>query len=156
MDKKESGTFTRRQVLVGAGAALAAAGMPQAFASEQEHKHEHHGHGSAKHMGVIESTLHCIRDGEACLDHCIDLFKSGDTSVAKCAETVTEMLAMCTAMNKMASYHSSLAPELARICIKACEACEKECNEHADKHAACKACAKSCKDCIKACKAIAA
>lgn len=143
--------LTRRELLMGTGAMLAAAGVPNAFA-ESGHHHGVHG----KNTDVIESNLHCIRDGEACLAHCLGLFKKGDTSVADCADAVTEMLAMCTAMQKMASYDSKYLGQLASVCIKTCRQCEKECNKHAKKHEACAACARSCKDCIKACKKIAA
>ncbi len=144
-------TMTRREVLMGAGVVLAAAAAPQVFAAEEHH------HGMMnKHGKLVETTLHCIRDGEACLDHCLKLFKTGDTSVADCAATVTEMLAMCTAMHKMASHDSKYAGQLASVCLKVCQECEKQCNKHAKKHEACAACARSCKECIRECEKIAA
>jgi len=132
-------TLTRREVLIGTGAVLAAAGTPSVFAMSDDHHHGQHG----KHQQLVESTLHCIRDGEACLDHCLRLFKEGDTSVADCAASVTEMLAMCTAMQKMASHDSKYAGKLASVCLKVCRDCEKQCNKHAKKYEACAACARS-------------
>ncbi|MDH5446253.1 MAG: four-helix bundle copper-binding protein [Gammaproteobacteria bacterium] len=143
--------LTRREVLLGTGAVLASAGIPNAFAADGHH----HGH-QGKHSKLIESALHCMRDGEACLDHCMQFFKKGDTSMAACAESVTELVAMCTALQKMASYDSKHLGKLASVCMKVCKDCEKECNKHAKKHEVCAACARSCKDCIKACKKIAA
>ena len=144
-------SMTRREVLLGAGAALAAAGVPKVFAAEG-HNHGMH----SKYSKLVESNLHCIRDGEACLSHCLGLFKQGDTSVADCAASVTEMLAMCTAMQKMAGYDSKYAGKLASVCLKVCQECEKQCNKHAKKHEACAACARSCKDCARECEKIAA
>lgn len=148
---EQKATLTRREVLMGAGAVLVAAGAPNVFA-ESGHHHGHH----SKHGKLVETTLHCMRDGEACLDHCMSFFKQGDTSMADCAASVTEMLAMCNAMQKMASYDSKHTGQLARVCLDVCRACEKQCNKHAKKHEVCAACARSCKDCIRECKKIAA
>jgi len=143
-------TISRREVLLGAGAVLAAAGVPNVFA-KQEH---HHGHG--KYPDVVTATLDCIRTGEACLDHCLSFFKKGDTSMAECADSVNQMLAMCTAMQKLASHNSKYAAEMAMTCVRVCKDCELACNKHAKKHEVCRACADACKDCIRACKQIAA
>ncbi|MDH5389493.1 MAG: Csp1 family four helix bundle copper storage protein, partial [Gammaproteobacteria bacterium] len=100
------------------------------------------------------AALDCIKTGQACNDHCIELVKTGDTSIADCMDILTESLAMCIALSQMASAQSSHLPELAKLCISVCEECEKECRKHEKKHAACKACADSCNACIKACKKI--
>ena len=144
--------MSRREVLVSAGAVLATVAAPTAFAKSGEHHHGSHG----MHSKLVESSLHCIRDGEACLDHCMSFFKKGDTSMADCAASVTEMLAMCTALQKMASYDSRHLGKLASVCLRVCEDCEKQCKKHAKKHEVCAACARSCKDCIRECKRVAA
>jgi len=87
------------------------------------------------------------------VQHCIELFKQGDTSVAECADTVQDMLASCTAMSQLASYNSPHLKKMLHVCIAVCEDCESACREHADKHAECKACADSCEECIKVSKA---
>ena len=145
-------SLTRRDVLKGVMAATATMAAGSVLAAGEHMNHQ----GHQKTPEVVRTALHCIRDGEACLDHCIDLFKSGDTSVADCADTVVEMLAMCNALMKMASAKSKHLSAVAKVCAAVCKDCKKECEKHADKHAACKACAKSCEECIKACEKIAA
>ena len=144
----------RRILLKGATAVAATVALGSTVASASDHSHHHH--SMNPNQGVIDATFQCLKDGEACLNHCIVLLKDGDTSMAACTETVTEMLAMCGAMSKMASYDSKYAAKLATICIQTCKDCEKQCAKHEKIHAACAACAKSCRACIKACKKIAA
>jgi len=147
-------TMSRRKILLGAAAiaATATAGSSSVLAMENDHSH----HSSNKYDAVIDSALSCIKTGQSCIDHCIGLFKTGDTSVAECADTVQEMLAMCTALSQMAAYNSKQLAEVAGICRKVCLHCEDECRKHEDKHAQCKACADSCKTCAKECEKIAA
>lgn len=143
--------FTRRDLLKGAVAISAAtmiSGVAQASSG-----HHHHANPNA---AVVDTALDCIKTGQACLEHCFDLFKQGDISVADCADTVTDMLAMCTALTQMASSQSKHLAGVAKVCAAVCKDCKKACEKHADKHAACKACAESCEDCIKACEKIAA
>ena len=145
---------SRRDALktVLAAGALFASGT--SLASEHNHMHNH---GAMKsNTEVIDAALECIKNGQACIDHCIELFKTGNNSVAECADTVQEMLAMCTSLSQMASYKSKHLGELAKICMQVCTDCEKACREHEDKHAECKACAESCAHCASACKKIAA
>ena len=139
----------RRNILLGATAIAASLVTESSIASD--HKHVHH---KNKNTAIIDAALDCIKTGQACNDHCIELIKSGDTSIANCMDVLTESLAMCDALAQMASYQSSYLPEVAKICISVCEDCEKECRKHEDDHAECKACADSCKECIKACKEI--
>ena len=145
--------FTRRDLLKGAVVASAAMASSTVFGSNDDHGHMHHGNPNAS---LVDTSLDCIKSGQACLDHCIDLFKKGDTSVANCADKVTEMLAMCNALSQMASYQSKHLGKLAKVCAEVCKDCKKACEEHADKHKACKDCAESCEKCIKACEKIAA
>ncbi len=150
-----SQTINRRNLIKSAMAASVAIGAAvsskTAMASEDKHKH----HMKNKNEDVIDAALTCLKDGQACVDHCFELLKDGDTSIAKCAETVTEMLVMCDGLAKMASYRSPHLKDFAKVCAAVCEDCKKECEKHADKHAECKKCAESCGDCIEACKNIA-
>ena len=148
----------RRNLLKGAtvaAATMALGSIALEAAEKAQHCHTLRGEACAN-QGVIDSTLQCVKDGRACLDHCIVLLKSGDLSMANCTETVNEMLVMCDAMSQMATYNSAYVKELAKICIKTCEDCERECAKHEKVHAECAACAKSCRACIKECKKIAA
>ena len=130
---------SRREVLLGA-TAIAASMVTESAFSATEHKHMHHKNSNTE---IIDAALDCVKTGQACNDHCIELIKSGDTSIADCMDVLTESLAMCNALAQMASYQSSHLPAVAKVCISVCEDCEKECRKHEDKHAACKACADS-------------
>lgn len=156
MTKQQNINMERRNILKTAGLVAAAAGFSHtsSIAAATDHSH-HHGAGN-KEMDVLHATAHCTIMGNLCAAHCIDLFKTGDTSVAGCADTVTDMLATCGAMNTLAASNSPIAKDMARVCMDACKNCEKECKKHADKHEACKNCADACAECIKACKALAA
>ncbi len=142
-------SLERRKVLTSAGVVAAAAVVSPALAFGADEQHEHHENAQAN---LVDTALDCIKTGQTCIDHCIELFKSGDTSVAKCADTVQEMLAICTALSQFASYKSKYLPNLAKVCIDVCTDCEEECRKHAEKHAECKACADSCVKCVEECK----
>ena len=153
----------RRELLLGAGVLAAAAAVPSLASAESQGGHGGHGaHGAMPVEGphpnqaVISAAAHCVEMGEKCMDHCLDLFAAGDTSVAACARNVQQMLPMCKTLATFASLKSPHLKALAELCIKVCSDCEKECRKHEKHHAACKACADSCLECIKACKAITA
>lgn len=140
----------RREMLKTVGA-LAMAGMAaQAQAADHDH---HHNHGG-KFDALIASTGSCIATGESCLAHCLTLLGQGDKVMADCAKSVNQMLAMCTALQKLAAQDAPATKALAKVTLDVCIDCEKACKKHADKHAECKACAEACADCIKQCKAI--
>ena len=145
----------RRNILLGATAVATAAGLGLSGKANAAMEHDHaHMHAiPAERQKIIDASLGCVKAGQACVQHCIDMFKMNDTSMAECADSVQEMLATCTAMSQMASYDSKHLKEFAAVCIKVCKDCKASCDKHADKHAACKACAESCADCISACKA---
>ncbi|CAK0739827.1 Four-helix bundle copper-binding protein [Gammaproteobacteria bacterium] len=125
--------------------------------SEAAHEHAHHHHPmTEKNVGLIDAATHCVTTGEACVAHCLELIKVGDTSTAMCMESAIQMQTICTALSQLAAYRSAHLPALAKICATACEECEKECRKHEDKHPECKACANSCANCAKECKKIAA
>lgn len=159
MNKTIASTTTpdssRRTLLKGAGsiAALAAMGVvQQAQAAASAHEHHHHAVDDTR-TRLIDSAMACIKTGDACGQHCIELFKTGDTSLAGCADSVQEMLATCTALTRLAAYDSRHLKSMVQLCMSVAEDCEKECRKHAAKHAECKSCADACVDCIKECKA---
>lgn len=147
----------RREMLRGVLAVTAAVSASALFAQENEHQHQPVANANAEgNPEVIDAALHCVKSGQLCLAHCVQLVKNGDTSIAQCLAATTQMLTMCNALSQMAAAQSKYLPELAKICIEVCEDCEKECRRHEEKHAACKACADSCSNCIKICKKISA
>jgi Cys-rich four helix bundle protein (predicted Tat secretion target) len=148
-------TLKRRDLIKSAmlaSAAISTTLAAQSVTAEEKGHHQHHSEN--KNKQVIDTALTCLQDGQACLDHCFILLKDGDTEMAKCAETVTEMLVLCDGLSKMASYRSSHLKEFAKVCAAVCQDCKDECKKHSDNHAACKACEDSCGDCIDACKKI--
>jgi len=146
---------SRRNLLLGAVAATTALAA-NSVASTDEHKHHHKHNQKNPNMDVIEASLHCVREGNACQTHCIELVKSGDTSIAGCLDSVSQMIPMCETLSKLASFNSKHLAQLANVCIQVCESCEKECRKHEKMHEACRACAESCATCIEECKKIAA
>jgi Cys-rich four helix bundle protein (predicted Tat secretion target) len=148
----------RRDSLIGAGALLLAAAQgsaqAQTPAQTQAMPHDHHHmHGAAPLQALLAAASDCVAKGQSCLAHCLVLLADGDKAMAACAQSVSQTIALCNALESLAAQQSSLVPALAKVTLQACEACEKECRKH-EQHAQCKACAESCLACIKECKAV--
>jgi Cys-rich four helix bundle protein (predicted Tat secretion target) len=141
--------MNRREILSAAGTLAAAAFVAPAMASE----HDHHEHGAmlAPHAKIAATALDCVKTGDACIAHCLDSFVAGDTTLAVCAKKVDELIAVCTALAKLASNNSPQLASYAKVAAMVCKDCEKECRKHADKHETCKACADSCAACAEEC-----
>lgn len=130
-------------------------------AQEHEH-HQHHGaegnaassdaSAASKHQAIIEAALLCVKRGEACIPHCIDLMAKGDSSLKDCIRSVSAMLPMCEALTRFAALDAPRLKELAKLCGQVCEDCQKECKKHAPHHEVCRQCAESCEACAKECK----
>jgi Cys-rich four helix bundle protein (predicted Tat secretion target) len=141
----------RREMLLAAGTLAAAAATARAA---DDHSHHHHtGHPN---QGLIESSAHCLMAGQACLQHCFDLLGKGEKEMAACAATVTETLAVCEALQKLASQKSKNLGAMAKVALDVCKQCEDECRKHEKKHQTCKDCADACAECIKMCRKYAA
>jgi len=144
--------LSRREAALGALAAGLAAGLAAdgAHAGGGGHEHHHH-HGGPRHQALIDSALKCINRGEVCIEHCMQLLGTGDTSLKDCIRSVSGMLPMCAALVRLGALDAKRLKALARVCIDVCADCEEECKKH-DKHAQCRDCAESCAECIKECK----
>ena len=148
---------SRRDVLLGA-AVVTTLAAGSAFASSE---HDHHaGHmmsaPSNRDTSLMDAALHCVKSGEICNDHCIELVKQGDTSIAECLASVSDMLVTCAGLSRLAANESPHLAAFAKVCIAVCKDCEKACAKHENHHAECRACAQSCRECIKACEKVAA
>ncbi len=142
--------MNRREAMLGVAALAGAAVAANARADAHEH---HHGlMGGA----LAQAAADCIQKGQACLDHCLELLGKGETEMAGCAKSVNQMLALCSAVQQLANQNSRHLPGLAALAMKACKECEDECQKHADKHEACKACGESCAACYQECNKVAA
>ncbi|MGO8999220.1 MAG: four-helix bundle copper-binding protein [Polyangiaceae bacterium] len=107
--------------------------------------------GSAGDGSVIDVAFDCQKKGEACVDHCVRMLVTGDTSMADCIVAVREMLPGTEALARLAATGSKHLPAAARLAIEVCEACEAACRKHAQVHAVCRECADSCARTIAAC-----
>ena len=149
----------RRQFMLGGTLAVAALGAvgPAAAASQMDHS-AHQGHGayhapSSPLQALIDSAFDCQQTGLICTEHCIQLLKGGNNALAECLDKVQEMLAICDAMGRLASYGSAHTRKIVQICMDICIECEKECRKHAKLHTPCRACADACAECVKLAKA---
>jgi Cys-rich four helix bundle protein (predicted Tat secretion target) len=144
----------RREVLTG-GALLAAAAMAGTVFAADEHAHHHHAVAmpTAK---LATSAADCLQTGQLCIDHCLVLLGDGDKVMAACAQSVSQMLAVCGALQRIANANSKYLPQMAKLAQDVCRDCAAECKKHADKHAECKNCMDSCNACADECKKFAA
>lgn len=141
----------RRQALLSTFAGAAALSLAgRAVAAEPTGGH----HGAGPNRDVLESALHCARDGEICMAHCLESFSAGDTMLADCARSVAQLVPVCTALAQLAALKSPRLAEFAKAAALVCKDCEAQCRKHADHHDFCKDCADSCLACIKACESL--
>ena len=127
-----------------------------AAAQTQDHSHHHDHMSGGKYQALADASADCVLKGQACLAHCLVLLADGDKQMAACAQSVSQTMALCAALQSLAVQEAPLVASLAKTTLVACEQCEKECKKHESKHAACKACLDSCVACIKQCKALVA
>ncbi len=139
-------------------AATATAGNARAQADTKPAAggHQHHHGGNARTARLVDALSDCISKGETCLAHCLVLLGEGERTLAACARSVSETIALCEGLRKLAAQGSPRAARVARIARAACLDCEKECRKHETKHAECRDCAKACAACAKECAAFAA
>ena len=71
-------------------------------------------------------------------------FQEGDTTLARCAAKVHEMVAVCTAMETLVGRNSSYVSAMTDVCVEVRRDCAAECKEHADTHSECRACMEAC------------
>jgi Cys-rich four helix bundle protein (predicted Tat secretion target) len=96
--------MNRRDVFA-AGAALAALST----AAQAQMSHDHHDAAAANPL--FDTAGACVAAGLVCMDHCLQTFVAGDTSLAACAREVDLMLSTCGTLAKLASLKSSHLPE---------------------------------------------
>lgn len=142
-----------RRDLIGSGAALlaAAATFPSlasaatAAAPAPAAKDPHAGHAAMNHGAATplsDAAAACIKNGEACLQHCLGMFAMGDSSMAGCGRAVSDMLATARALFTLQLAGSKHAKAAAALAAAAAKDCEAECKKYT--HDVCKACADCC------------
>lgn len=147
--------MNRRELLLGAAAMAAAATAGKVLAGEHEHMHHEHGGASKRNTGLIKSAEDCVATGQICHHHCLVLMGEGDKNLAACAMSVSDLIATCSTLQQLAAAESPYTVEMAKLTMKVCEDCEKECKKpEVAKHEECKACGEACAACYKECKKI--
>ena len=132
--------MSRRDLLVGSAGTVVVVGLSATPAIAAE---EHPGQ-RARPQGLIAAANACDAEGETCLAHCLAMFAGGDTSLAACAKSVSEMRPVCQAVASLATLGSTHLGQFLGPCIAVCSDCEQECRKHAAEHPICKACADAC------------
>lgn len=136
--------LSRRELLLGLGAAATVVCAAPALAAMPEHDHSKH---SAQLPGLLDAVTECVEKGQRCIAHCLVSFKEGDLALADCAAKVHEMDAICSGYSYLLAANSVYNRDYAAMCARVCEDCEKECRKH-EEHIECKACAEACAEVV--------
>lgn len=139
---------SRRDVLLGMGAAASMAYAGSVSAASKEHDHSKH---STQLPMLMDAVNGCLDKGRRCIAHCLVSFTEGDLELADCASKVHEMQAVCEGFAYLVASNSSYTKEYSKVCEKVCTDCAKECRKH-EEHVECKACANACDDIVDAIK----
>ena len=154
----------RREMLMGSVAALALAATGNTMADDMggmagmgkmEGMEGMHHDVSKRNMTLINAASDCVLKANLCLQHCIVAMGKGDAGLADCAKSSSQVIAMCSALQQMASAESKHLPQLAKVAMEVCKDCQEECRK-TEKHPECKACEEACETCYNECKRIAA
>jgi Cys-rich four helix bundle protein (predicted Tat secretion target) len=140
----------RREVLLAGSGMLASAVLGERAVSAAEPQPHAHGALPAGTAAFTRAVAACVDTGNACLQHCLDAFATGDKTLAACADAVNQMLAICRAAGVIAVGGSRHRAQAIQLCSAICGDCEKECRKHEAEHAVCKACAEACAATVKA------
>jgi Cys-rich four helix bundle protein (predicted Tat secretion target) len=138
-----------RRTLLSAAAGATALVVGGAHAQQAQ---DHSAHGAGQHQKLAAAAGECVLKGQECMNHCINVVKAGDTSLADCMKSVEDLIAACNALRVLTISNSTNLRTFARAVEPICQACETECRKH-ERHAECKACGDSCKACIDAIRA---
>ena len=136
--------ISRRDLLIGMGAAAATAYAGSAVSAMPGHDHSKH---TAQQPDLLNAINQCTDKGERCIAHCLISFQEGDLELADCASKVHEMQAICGAYSYLLAANSGYSKAYAAVCKQVCVDCEKECRKH-EKHIECKACADACAEVV--------
>jgi len=145
-EKKDNCEMSRRDVLLGMGAAAATmAYSGNVMAVMPGHNHSKH---SAQQPKLLEAVNNCTDKGPNCISHCLVAWNEGDLELAACSKKVNEMNAICDGFSQLLLGNSSHVKSYAKICSAVCKECAKECRNH-DHHHECRECAEACEAAVK-------
>jgi Cys-rich four helix bundle protein (predicted Tat secretion target) len=131
---------SRREMLLGMGAAVTMAYAGNAVSAMPEHDHSKH---TAQLPDLLSATNDCLDKGQRCIAHCLVSFQEGDLALAACAAKVHEMQAICGAYSYLLAANSTYVKAYTAVCEQVCKDCEEECMKHKE-HIECKACGEAC------------
>ena len=137
---------SRRDVLLGLGAAAVTMAYSGNAAAMPGHDHSKH---SAQQPKLLDASNNCTDKGTRCISHCLVAWTESDLELADCAKKVNEMNAICDGFSKILAANSNHVKSYAKICKAVCNECAKECRKH-DKHVECRECAEACEALVKA------
>ena len=140
VNPKSSPGISRRDILLGVGAAATVAYAGSARSAMEGHDHSKH---TAQQPDLLDAANDCLDKGQRCIAHCLVSFQEGDVVLADCASKTHEMQEICGAFAYLLAANSEYVAAYASICAKVCKDCETECRKH-EEHIECKACADAC------------
>ncbi len=147
--------MNKREWMTSSAALAMAAVAGKASAQAAPHAH-HHMMGADPNAALIAAAADCVVKGQICLTHCLIALADGEKDMFGCSKAVSQTLAVCAALQGLATQQSPYLKAQAKIALDICLECEKECRKHETKHKQCKDCGDACAVCAKQCKAIAA
>ena len=71
--------------------------------------------------------------------------------MADCVQSVSDTIAACEALQKLASSNSPHLKTMAKACGEVWKDCASKCEPHSDHMEICKACMNACNECAKLC-----
>lgn len=131
----------RRRAFLAVGAGLVAAAASTRGRAAPPKKSDKPAAGAS--AAVADAAADCVRKGEACLQHCLAMLATGDTSMATCSKTVRDMLATSHALETLAVTGGPRFNALAKVTADVARDCQAECAKHAQ-HPPCKECGDAC------------
>ena len=111
--KKVTDSISRRDVLLGMGAAATMAYAGSTSAASKEHDHSKH---STQMPDLMDAVNGCTDKGRRCTAHCMVSFTEGDTELAACASKVQEMLSVCGGFSYLVASNSSYKRIFKHLC----------------------------------------
>jgi Cys-rich four helix bundle protein (predicted Tat secretion target) len=146
----------RRELLAAAGSGWAMLGMASPALAQTGAQAPTSAAVPSPYPALIGAANECVQVGEECLHHCTVLLSKGDNSMAECARTVQEMLAVARATGSLASQDSTYVKQMASVTAKVTRSCEAACKKHRNHHDVCRRCMESCARLATECEKVAA
>jgi len=141
----------RRELLIGAGAAIATATAGQALAAQHQGHGDHEKHGKQDAHATPPTPARVVFDnsvalgvlGELCITFCFENIPK-NTALLECAITAKEMIAVNAAVGELAVMDSPRLGGVARAALAVYDNCEAVCRKHEAHHEICRQCADQC------------